>query len=449
MQANQQELYSAMVNWLTAAGGTINSIELRVDKLNQRSLFSQADLAAKEQLLHIPETHLLSFQKAQQSAIGQQIEQAKSQFPEIITITCFILVENQNNESFWQPYFNMLPESFYDHPLFLLDTLNPYLENTEASNQSHSIFAESNATMMQLLTNRMATFKRIHRLLQNQVELFDYSFKQFLWSILCVTTRAFTLRMNNTSQASLIPMLDLLNHTDSKKLIYGFDDSSKAFKSVTTDHITQGQELLHSYSETSPTLLCIQYGIVQDIQNLPMEQRSAPFYLYIDPTLFESKNISLDSCDNTDTFFDLSLEFSQNEINFLNRARALEYLSQKTQDENIGDFKFTLEFEQKVIVSLIASFENQKLSLKKSIDVLHKVITEDALDQQPLILLNNEHYIIEQYLIFFSLILKQITQQSAVEPKSMAPSIKNLLIGYNEQFFTHLIDLAAATPDAQ
>eukprot|EP00470_Lotharella_oceanica_P004354 CAMPEP_0170175232 /NCGR_PEP_ID=MMETSP0040_2-20121228/8332_1 /TAXON_ID=641309 /ORGANISM="Lotharella oceanica, Strain CCMP622" /LENGTH=366 /DNA_ID=CAMNT_0010417147 /DNA_START=197 /DNA_END=1297 /DNA_ORIENTATION=+ len=108
--------------------------------------------------------------------------------------------------------------------------------------------------------------KREYSTLVKQVTDFDYSFEWFVWARLCVLTRVFGIEKNGRSMDALVPVADMLNHSNTPTVSWYYDDASKGFVMTAEKEIKKGSQVFDSYGIKSQGRFFVNYGFT--IENL-------------------------------------------------------------------------------------------------------------------------------------------------------------------------------------
>lgn len=222
-----------LCNWINENGGFVNS-SLSIDySLNGKFIKTNSKLSKGDELLSIPDHLLLN-----KINVGLDVNSGS----EKIDTTISLLYELKKEESFWLPYFNILPDisDFKNHPLFLFkkgkikDLSN--FENYELS----SVYNE---------------FLSLSKYL-NEIKIFDVVFEdEVFWAFLIVITRMW-------QNSGLVPMADLFQHSyDSNITLY----KESFLNKMKSDRDFNDCEIIYiNYLVKSDSTLFFNFGFLQN-----------------------------------------------------------------------------------------------------------------------------------------------------------------------------------------
>ena len=141
----------------------------------------------------------------------------------------FMLLDRRDPGSFFAPYYDILPPTLNNMPIFwnkieLLTLQGSYiLEQIDERNTA--ISADYNA-----ICAVVPQFSEISTL------------DEFKWARMCVCSRNFGLIVNGVRTAALVPYADMLNHYRPRETKWQYEDSSQAFTIISLQGISSGNE---------------------------------------------------------------------------------------------------------------------------------------------------------------------------------------------------------------
>ena len=223
-----------LCNWINENGGFVNS-SLSIDYSGSDGKFikTNSKLSKGDELFSIPDHLLLN-----KINVGLDINSGS----EKIDTTISLLYELKEEESFWEPYFNILPNisDFKDHPLFLFKSGKIKDLSNFANYELSSVYNE---------------FLSLNKYL-NEIKLFDVVFEdEVFWAFLIVITRMW-------QNSGLVPMADLFQHSYdsnislSKELLLNKMKSDRDFN--------DGEIIYDNYLIKSDSTLFFNFGFLQN-----------------------------------------------------------------------------------------------------------------------------------------------------------------------------------------
>jgi hypothetical protein len=229
--------FTNLCNWISENGGFVNS-SLSIDYSTSYGKFikSNSKLSIGDELFSIPDNLLLN-----KSNVGLDINSGS----EKIDTTISLLYELKKEESFWEPYFNILPDisDFKEHPLFLY-------KNGKIKNLSNFSNYE--------LSSVYNEFIYLNKYL-NEIKIFDVIFgDEVFWAFLIVITRMW-------QNSGLVPMADLFQHSYDSNITLFKESNLNKMKS--DRDFNDGEIIYDNYMVKSDTTLFFNFGFLQNTRH--------------------------------------------------------------------------------------------------------------------------------------------------------------------------------------
>jgi histone-lysine N-methyltransferase SETD3 len=161
-----------------------------------------------------------------ETAVGQAILDSNIELdaPKHIFLMIFMLIDRKNPSSFFAPYYDILPPTLSNMPIFWNETEKSYLIGSYLLQQIDERNSAIAADYM-AICSIVPQFSEISTLFE------------FKWARMCVCSRNFGLIVNGIRTAALVPYADMLNHYRPRETKWQFEDSSQAFTIVTLQGI--------------------------------------------------------------------------------------------------------------------------------------------------------------------------------------------------------------------
>lgn len=167
--------------------------------------------------------------------------------PKHIFLMLFMLTDRRNQDSFFKPYYDILPPTLSNMPIFWSPAELKYLEGSpvivqvEERNQAIQEDYES-------ICSVAPQFKGI------------CSLDEFKWARMCVCSRNFGLIVNNIKTAVLVPYADMLNHYRPRETKWYFDEITQSFRVASLQTISAGAQVYDSYGQKCNHRFLLNYG---------------------------------------------------------------------------------------------------------------------------------------------------------------------------------------------
>jgi hypothetical protein len=158
----------------------------------------------------------------------------------------------------------------------------------------------------------------------------DLEKEKYIKFKLLVLSRLFSYQNNKKKEISLVPLVDLINHSNNNNCIWYYDSKINKFCVKTIKNVNRGEELLFSYGDNkNNTLSFLLYGFLMN----------------------ENTNDILLTINNMEIIFDSELEIDYKvKKECKDRWKQLNLIKNKINNENILRFiKFEMEIINKCI----------------------------------------------------------------------------------------------------
>lgn len=167
--------------------------------------------------------------------------------PKHIFLMIFMLIDRKNPTSFFKPYYDILPPTLSNMPIFWTAEELKYLEGSYMLEQ----IAERNHAIAE-------DYKAICKLYPEFIHI--STLDEFKWARMCVCSRNFGLCVNGLQTAALVPYADMLNHYRPRETKWQFDDSIQGFTVVSLQGIGFGAQVYDSYGRKCNHRFLLNYG---------------------------------------------------------------------------------------------------------------------------------------------------------------------------------------------
>jgi protein-histidine N-methyltransferase len=216
------------------------------------------------------------------SQIGRLILESNIELdaPKHIFLMIFMLLDRRNPRSFFKPYYDILPPTLKNMPIFWSQEELTYLQGsyllTQIEERNHAIAADYTA-----ICAIAPQFSSIA------------SLEEFKWARMCVCSRNFGLVVNGVRTAALVPYADMLNHYRPRETKWQFDDASQSFTVVALQGIHSRAQVYDSYGQKCNHRFLLNYGfsVEHNVEPDGFCPNECPIYLQLkrsDP-LYEQK----------------------------------------------------------------------------------------------------------------------------------------------------------------
>lgn len=124
--------FNKFVKWLQSEGAIFDKIKMRYYSSDYRGVHARCRLRKNEVFLVIPKSVIITLEMAKATPIGSKMEKAKLNLlsPKHSFLSSFVLQEKRKKDTKWEPYFDLLPKSCNNFPIFLTPEEKKFLEGS-------------------------------------------------------------------------------------------------------------------------------------------------------------------------------------------------------------------------------------------------------------------------------------------------------------------------------
>eukprot|EP01035_Chromulina_nebulosa_P020227 gene20227-26257_t len=218
-------------DWLRANGGKYPNVELRDYGQEVRGCHATKDINEEEVIINIPLKCLITVEMGKETDIGRSILLSNIELdaPKHIFLMIFMLIDSKNPNSFFKPYYNILPKTLNNMPIFWSNDELDYLQGSYLLNQIDERITAIEADYS-AICSIAPNFKR------------SVTLKEFKWA------------------PALVPFADMLNHYRPRETKWQFDDTVQGFTVTSVQHIAIGAQVYDSYGQKCNHRFLLNYG---------------------------------------------------------------------------------------------------------------------------------------------------------------------------------------------
>ncbi len=192
----------ALTTWLVNNGAKFPFLEIEKYCEEVRGVYAIQDVSKGEAIMSIPLKCLITVEMGQATAVGWAVRTAGLMFdaPKHVYLMLFLLVDRAKGNSFFQPYYDILPPTLSNMPMFWSD------EELESLRGSH---------VLQQVEDRRDAIEQDYTAICDVYPLFANiaTLEDFAWARMCVCSRNFGIVVQGKRTSALVPYADMLNHS--------------------------------------------------------------------------------------------------------------------------------------------------------------------------------------------------------------------------------------------
>ena len=181
--------------------------------------------------MQIPLKCLITDQMARNTPIGRRLQKVSSQLtvPNHCQVIVYMLMTRARGDSFFQPYYDVLPEDFNNFPIFWDHEALGWLEGS---------------VLVQQIKDRKANIRSDYDAICHALPEFRrFSFKEFLWCRTAVGSRNFSIVVRGEKRTAMVPQADMLNHLRPRECSWTFDNAANSFVITSLTKIPKGAQV--------------------------------------------------------------------------------------------------------------------------------------------------------------------------------------------------------------
>ena len=193
---------------------------VEVCESENRGVHARTHIPPNTTCVKIPRSCLITVEMGQATPIGRKILQSDLDLdaPKHIYLMIYILWDRKVNgpKSFFAPYYDILPRTLRNMPIFWTPEELKELEGSYL--------------LAQIADRKDAIAEDYHAILGIASELAGIcTLAEFQWARMCVCSRNFGLQVDGHRTSALVPYADMLNHYRPRETKWTFEDSLQAF----------------------------------------------------------------------------------------------------------------------------------------------------------------------------------------------------------------------------
>jgi histone-lysine N-methyltransferase SETD3 len=194
------------------------------DESEMRGVHARYDVPPDTICMMIPRKCLITVEMGQATPLGQIILESDLDLdaPKHIFLMIYILWDRKVNglNSFFHPYYEILPRTLKNMPIFWSPQELALLEG--------SYLLEQIADRNEAIAKDYLAISQVAPELQELCTL-----EEFKWARMCVCSRNFGLQIDGHRTSALVPHADMLNHYRPRETKWTFEEERQAF-TITT-----------------------------------------------------------------------------------------------------------------------------------------------------------------------------------------------------------------------
>ena len=337
--------YINLVNYVKTNGGYI-SPKLTVNELSStnRYILTKEEIKKDEIILFIPESILIS--KLHREVNRKCFEgYGPAEDHDYDCLVYFMTIDKYNSSSIFKPYYNYLPK--IDKNDFIISLTK---EEQETFKEAGIIDGIQHFYYFYNQALEPAQDKLKHFAEKNKIK-YEQILEDFFTNFLLVGTRNFGRPGYFADFSTMVPYLDLINHSDKNNTYWYYDEYKSGYYLISIRDIKKNEEITDSYGRYYNSYLYKTYGFV-----IPGNTVNDRVYAKINDNI-----IRLDLDFPNDTIFHIFDKFDYNKIDFNDvKKKVLNILyERKKYFEGLKTERFALQVIFKEYIYILNEYINK------------------------------------------------------------------------------------------
>jgi len=263
-----------------------------------RGVHAKVDIPPNQICVSIPRKCLITVEMGQATEIGQAILNSDLELdaPKHVFLMIFLLWDRKGNgkNSFFKPYYDILPKTLSNMPIFWSEEELAYLEGSYL--------------LAQIDDRNEAIEDDYHTICNVAPQLADIAtLDEFKWARMCVCSRNFGLQIDGNRTSALVPHADMLNHYRPRETKWTFDDYRQAFTITSLQTIPSGSQVYDSYGQKCNHRFLLNYGFAvednREVDGFCPNEVPVELGIMPDDVLFDAKHDFWTRGENTSNSF--------------------------------------------------------------------------------------------------------------------------------------------------
>ena len=249
VQGKDADKFDIFEKWLLDAGAKFPKLELQDYGNEVRGCHATDPIQSDEVIVEIPLNCLITVEMGKATDVGRAILRANIDLdaPKHIFLMLFMLIDRKNPNSFFKPYYDILPPTLSNMPIFWTEG------ELRALQGSH--------LLTQIDERKIAIDNDYEAICQVAPEFAEIcSSLEFAWARMAVCSRNFGMVVNGLRTAALVPYADMLNHFRPRESKWQFEDACQGFTIVALSQMAVGAQVYDSYGLKCNHRFLLNYG---------------------------------------------------------------------------------------------------------------------------------------------------------------------------------------------
>lgn len=206
--------FSDLIIWLRQSGAEVDNINVHESGEAGFAVHCEKDVRKSDSIVKVPFSCLITDTMATKAKTGKILLRSQEKLAALAhcQLSVFLLEDMERGKnSRYHAYYASLPKNLPQHALFWTSEEKKFLRGSCFLDDVHSfeIMVEND---YKTIISCVPAFRR-------------FSLSQFLWSRIIVSSRNFSIRINQVDHIAMVPLADMMNHHEPRRTSWEYNNS--------------------------------------------------------------------------------------------------------------------------------------------------------------------------------------------------------------------------------
>jgi len=240
--------FTQLIDWLLSGGSQFPKLYMKRYSENNRGVHSKERIIENEQIMYIPKQFLITVEMGKETSVGKKIIAANLDLTAMkhSFLCVFVLTDRKDPNSFYQPYYRILPTSYENMPICW---------------DQDELECLSGSYMLQQIADRKRNIRSDYEdICRVAPEFNEVTLEEFRWARMMVASRNFGVTIDDIKTDALVPYADMLNHKRPRETKWTYEQSLSGFTITAIMDIGIGKQVYDSYGQKCNSRFLLNYG---------------------------------------------------------------------------------------------------------------------------------------------------------------------------------------------
>lgn len=235
--------------WLLDNDAKFPKLTMQKYDAEVRGVHATQNINPEEIIVQIPLNCVITVEMGKATDVGRALLESRLDLdaPKHVFLMLFMLIDRASETSHFKPYYDILPPTLSNMPIFWSEEELALLEGSHLKDQ---------------VNDRKAAIQHDYRAICELCPTFAdvATLEDFMWARMCVCSRNFGINVNGVRTSAMVPYADMLNHYRPRETKWTYDSNLGAFTITSLQHLESGVQVYDSYGQKCNHRFLLNYG---------------------------------------------------------------------------------------------------------------------------------------------------------------------------------------------